>query len=71
MADTLSSLMQQSSLVEIKKKIFSVLQLLIFEALFFLALTIVAYVDVMGWFTVGFTCTAALGVILLLAVQWM
>lgn len=47
------------------------LQLLIIGGFFFLALTIVAYVEVVGWFAVGFTSAAALGVLLLLAVQWM
>jgi hypothetical protein len=48
----------------------SVLQLLIIGAFLFLSLTILAYVEVVGWFAVGFTSAAALGVLILLAVQW-
>lgn len=48
-----------------------VMQLLIVGVFFFLALTIVAYVEVVGWFAVVFTPAAALRVLLLLAMLWM
>jgi hypothetical protein len=49
----------------------TVLQLLIIGGFVFLSLSILAYVEVVGWFALGFTLAAALGVLILLAVQWL
>jgi hypothetical protein len=48
----------------------SALQLLIVVALIFLSLVIVAYAEVVGWVAVGCASTAAVLVIVSMAIQW-